>query len=476
VSSWDFVVMGMYFALVLGIGAYFAKKSGDATDYFLGKDKIPWLAVMLSIVATETSALTVISIPGIGSRSNMTFLQITLGYLLGRIAVSIWLMPGYFTGEQETAYTRLENRFGARTRRLAAGVFMTVRALGDSVRVFAIAIPLSIVTNWSKFTSVAMVGVITLLYTLAGGIRAVIWVDVMQLGLYVLGGAATLVVAIQLIPNLPDAWASIVSADKLQMVDWNISFSEPYTFLTAVLGGALLSSASHGTDHLIVQRLLATKSLSGARKALVGSGILVMIQFAFFLIVGAFLWAAGADDGIMASDNIYPTFVVHQLPVGLAGLVVAGILAAAMSTMSSSLNSLASATTHDFFAPLAGEYDPKKLLRFGRIATLGWAVVLVVGALSFQADQPVVVLALSVSSITYGGLLGTYIMGGTMKDAKESDAITAILVATVFMVVVVLVKPGPFANMAWPWYVPVGTAVTLVTAWLTITLRKLRAR
>ena len=236
-----------------------------------------------------------------------------------------------------------------------------------------------------------------------------------------------------------------------------------------------MSAASHGTDHLIVQRLLATRDLSSARKALIGSGILVIFQFALFLFVGALLWAVGADNGVMPSDNIYPTFVVEHLPPGLAGLIVAGILAAAMSTMSSSLNSLASATTHDFYADIAGEKDSNRLLRFGRWATVGWALVLVIGALSFQADQPVVVLALSVSSITYGALLGTYIMSGLMPAAKQIDAILAILFASGFMIVIVLVKPAPFTNLAWPWYVPLGTVAMLAIGWISMTARRLNA-
>jgi SSS family transporter len=486
VTSLDFFVMAVYFAAVLAIGVHFARQAGDAGDYFLGRHQLPWWAVMFSIVATETSALTVISIPGIGARSNLTWLQVTLGYLVGRIAVAIWLLPGYFRGEQETAYARLQSRFGPATRRLASLVFMVVRALADSVRVFASAIPLAIVTGWSiprlgldaLATSVIVVGVFTLAYTWAGGIRAVVWVDVMQLVIYLVGGVATVVVAAGLAGGFGDSLGAAFAEGKLKAIDWTLSFRIPYTFASGVIGGALLAAASHGTDHLIVQRLLATKNLSHARKALVGSGVVVIGQFALFLLVGSLLWAAGFDDGVMASDEIYPRFVVSQLPPGLAGLVVAGILAAAMSTVSSSLNSLASATTHDFYASLTGDRDPRRLLTFGRWATFGWAVVLVGGALSFRlGDQPVVVVALSIASITYGGLLGTYLLGGLLKHARQPDAIGAILVATICMVVVVLVKPGDFlGSLAWPWYVPLGTLITFGTGFLSSTVRRLKAR
>ncbi len=458
----DLVVMAAYFAVVLAIGGYFTRQQKDAADYFLGGHSLPWWVVMLSIVATETSALTVISIPGVGARGDLTFLQLPMGYLIGRVAVSIWLLPGYFRGEQETAYSRLESRFGASTRKAASAVFMCIRALGDSVRVFATAIPLHIVTDLSIFWCVVIVAVATLTYTWAGGIKAVIWVDAMQMALYVVAGCAAIVVAAQLAGGFGTTLSAALSEGKLRVFDWQYSFSQTYTFAGGVIGGALLSAASHGTDHLIVQRLLATRALGEARKALVGSGILVIIQFSVFLLVGTFLWAAGADDGTLAGDEIFASFVVNRLPVGLSGLVIAGIFAAAMSTVSSSLNSLASAATHDFYAPLTGRNDTRHLLRVGRWATLGWAVVLVGGALSFGSpDQPVVELALSITSITYGGLLGVFILGELSDRVRQADAIASIVVATSAMLIIVFGKPGPFENLAWPWYVPLGTLIAV---------------
>lgn len=469
-TSLDFAVMAVYFAIVLGIGWYFARQTRDAGGYFLGQHQLPWWAVMLSIVATETSALTVISIPGIGARGDFTFLQVTFGYLLGRIGVSIWLLPGYFSGEQETAYTRLERRFGRPTRQLASAVFMIIRSLGDSVRVFATAIPLSIVTGWSVPVSVAVVAGVTVIYTWAGGIRAVVWVDVMQMGIYTLAGIATIVVAANLIGGLGEAMGPALAAGKFRMVDLHLSFTIPYTFAAGLIGGGMLSAASHGTDHLIVQRILATANLTAARKALIGSGILVIGQFLLFLFVGTMLWAAGADDGAMASDLIFPQFMVTGLPAGVSGLVVAGLLAAAMSTVSSSVNSLASSTTHDFYAALTGETDPGRLLTFGRWATLAWAAVLAGGALAFRSDQPVVELALSIASITYGSLLGAYILSGWSDRFRQREAMVSIVVSAVAMLLIVLPDRGPFVGLAWPWYVPLGTLITLATAAVTAQL------
>lgn len=473
------MVMAAYFAVVILIGVHFGKRQRDAGDYFLGRRELPWWAVMLSIVATETSALTVISVPGLAARGDLTFLQLPLGYLLGRIGVALWLLPGYFRGDQQTAYERLEERFGPAVRRLGSAVFMVIRALGDSVRVYVAAIPLVVITGWSEPTTVVVVAtvvaVFTLVYTWAGGIRAVIWVDVMQMGLYTLAALTTIVVALGLAGGLGGAVGDAMAAGKLHALDWGLSLTTTYTLLGGLVGGALLSAASHGTDHMIVQRLLATRSLRDAQKALIASGAVVIVQFAVFLLVGTFLWAAGADDGMVRSDTLFPAFVVEHLPVGISGLVVAGILAAAMSTVSSSLNSLASATTNDFYAPLTGNADPRQLLRVGRRATLVWALVLLLGALSFvlgSSDQPAVELALSIASITYGALLGTYILGGSFARARQRDAVAAILTGSTLMLIVVLVKPGPFGALAWPWYVPLGTIVTMVVGLASSMLRR----
>src|SRR5216684_1156841 len=376
---------------------------------------------MLSIVATETSALTIISVPGLAARGDLTFLQLSFGYLVGRIGVAAFLLPGYFEGTQDTAYQRLERRFGTNARRTASGVFLVTRALADCVRIFATAIPLALITQWSLAAGILAIGIVTVIYTWVGGLRAVVWVDVIQLGVYLVGGIATLIVATHLAGGV-GSFARAWSAGKLVTLDFTPSFKVLYTFWGGVLGGALLAGASHGTDHLIVQRLLAARGLRDAQRALVGSGVFIIGQFALFLLVGTSLWLAGADHAGMRDDAIYPTFVVTQLPAGLAGLVVAGILAAAMSSHASAVNSLASASTHDFYAPLTGRQDPEQLLRVGRWLTLVWTVVLVAGAIAFRdQNTPVVQLALSVASLTYGSLLGTHTLGGPRHPNKQSN-------------------------------------------------------
>jgi Na+/proline symporter len=260
---------------------------------------------------------------------------------------------------------------------------------------------------------------------------------------------------------LGEALQAAAEAGKLRTIDLSLSWSARYTLAGGIVGGALLSAASHGTDHLIVQRVLATGGVGAARKAMIGSGLLVIVQFALFLLVGTLLWAAGADDPAVAGDSIYPRFVVEHLPPGVSGLVVAGLLAAAMSTVSSSLSSLASATTHDLYSPLSGERRPEKLLAFGRRATLGWALVLGGGALAFRSDQPVVELALTIASISYGGLLGAYLLAG-VRRVRQVDVLAAIAVSVGSMLSIWLLKPGALGRLAMPWYVPLGLAIALV--------------
>jgi SSS family solute:Na+ symporter len=462
----DVAVIIAYCAAALGAGLLLGGRQRDATDYFLGRRGLPWWAIMLSIVATESSVVTVISVPGLAATGNLTFLQLPIGYLAGRIAIAALLLPGYFAGTQETAYQRLEHRFGTSARRAASGIFLVTRSVADAVRVFATAIPLAIITHWSLPAGILAVGLVTLTYAWLGGIRAVVWVDVMQLGVYLLGGVTTLLVALHLAGG-PGAMATALHAGKLRVFDFHFSFTATYTFWGALIGGALLSSASHGTDHLLVQRLLAAKDLRDARRALIGSGVCVIFLIGLFLLVGTSLWLAGAAQPGLRSDAIYPTFIIERLPVGLAGLVVAGILAAAMGTHASAINSLASATTHDFYAPLSGKRDPAHLLKVGRALTLFWATILVLGAMLFsERDTPVVQLALSVASLTYGALLGMYILGGVARIGQR-DVLLAVTLGVLLMAPVVLgaVVPGfPLhwlPGLAWPWYVPLGTVVTV---------------
>jgi len=463
----DYVVLIAYILGVTAFGALLGRKQKDARDYFLADRGIPWWAVCFSVVATETSALTFISVPATAYGSDLWMLQLTAGYLLGRLAVAALLLPGYFRGELNTAYALLGQRFGAATRRFASVTFMVTRALADGVRLFATAIPIRLITGLPYWQAIALTGAFTLIYTYYGGLRAVIWVDVVQLGIYTFGGLAALVVLLQVVPA---GWEGIVAAaepeSKFRIVHLEGGFADVRWLFTGLIGGAFLSMASHGVDHIIVQRLLASPSLRAARRALIGSGIIVITQFALFLVVGVGLYAFYEGRTFAAADEVFPRFIIEQLPPGVTGLVIAGILAAAMSTVASSLNSLASATTHDLYMPITGRSDPAHLMRMGKRFTLVWAAILIGGAMLFQLVQqgtPVVVLALQIASFTYGGLLGGFLLGVFSKRARQADAITGM--ATTMAIMTAL-----WAAQQWEliptfvdtlWFALIGTVITL---------------
>jgi solute:Na+ symporter, SSS family len=474
----DVVVLVAYVVGVTGLGLWLGGRQRSARDYFLAGRNVPAWAICFSIVATETSALTFISIPATSYQTDFWFLQLATGYLIGRIVIAWLLLPRYFSGELVTAYQLLELRFGEAARRFASIIFMVTRAFADSVRVFAASIPITLITGLPYWQSIILAGVFTLLYTYVGGLRAVIWIDVVQMMLYVFGGVIAVVVLGQLVPG---GWTAItetaVAADRMRVIHLEGGFASGRWLVTGLFGGAFLSMASHGVDHLIVQRLLAAPTLRGARFALVGSGMLVLLQFALFLTVGIGLYAYYQGQAFAVPDEIFPRFIVEGLPPGVSGLIVAGILAAMMSTVSSSLNSLASATTHDLYAPLAArQASDEELMRAGRVFTIIWAVVLIGGALLFQLVRPgtpIVVIALQIASFTYGGLLGGFLLAVLSKRAQQRDVILGM--ATAIALMTALWAAQQFGVMQRRvdglWFSLIGASITVATGWLSARLR-----
>ena len=478
----DFAVLLAYLVATTAMGLYLGRNQRDAKDYFVAGKTIPWWVVLFSVVATETSALTFISIPGLAYLTDLSFLQIALGYLLGRIVIAYTLLPRYFEGELVTAYALLQRRFGNATRRFASVVFMVTRAFGDSVRIFATAIPIALIIGpsvpeeYTRPLSIIILGAFTLVYTYYGGMRAVVWTDVLQTGVYMIGAIGAVYLIGQ---GVPGGWGEILasagSEGKLRVFDLYLGFDRPHTLLAGLIGGAFLSMASHGADQLIVQRLLTATSLQQARRALIGSGIGVIFQFAVFLMIGVGLWAFYDGAPFATPDEIFPRFIVEVMPAGLTGLVVAAILAAAMSTTSSSLNSLAAATTHDLYLPISGRSpDDPRNLRTAKLFTLAWAIVLLGGAMLYRSEgTPVVTVALSIASFTYGGLLGAFFLGLFWARARQRDVITGMCIGIAVMSVIVFAGPlsaafpgaadalAPLGRIAWPWYVLIGTSITM---------------
>ncbi|MDB4876341.1 MAG: sodium solute transporter superfamily [Gemmatimonadetes bacterium] len=479
----DFVVIVAYLVGITALGMWVGRRQRDAKDYFVADREIPWWAVMFSIVASETSALTFISIPGLAYIGNLGFLEIAAGYLLGRIALAFTLLPKYYEGNLVTAYALLEKRFGLATRRFTSIVFMATRGMADSVRVFATAVPIALIIGpllpkaAVMPVAVLVLGTLTVLYTIKGGMRAVIWTEIVQASVYLIGGLSALLIAVHLTPG---GWGTIIpaasAAGKLKVISWYTGFDQPHTIYAGLIGGAFLSMASHGADQLIVQRLMSARSLKGAQAAVIGSGIAVIIQFTLFLMLGITLWAFYGGQQFPIPDSIFPTFIVDHMPHGLVGLLLAAVLAATMSTHSGAINSLAAASTHDIYLPLTGRSpDDPKTLKIGRIFALIWGIALTGGALLFpqNAKTPVVVVALSIASFTYGALLGGFFLAIFWRRAIQRDAILGMSVGILVMSLIVFAKQisaavpalagalQPVSTIAYPWYVLIGTTITL---------------
>src|SRR5947207_6311218 len=348
----DFAIIGLYLAGITLFGMRFRKRQRTLRDYFLAGRDIPWWAIALSIVAAETSTLTIISIPGLAYDTNLTFVQVVMGYVVGRFIISFVLLPHYFRGELFTAYELIEKRFGPHLRTLTSGLFLLTRAAAEGVRVYAVSIVVSIALGTGEIASIAIITLLTLIYTFEGGLAAVIWTDVVQTAIY-LGG--TLLGIATLIHFVPGGWTHIhqvaAAGDKFRVFDFSLSIWKPYTFWAGVIFGAVFVTASHGTDQLIVQRLLAARNLRQSKAALLSSGAAILIQFALFLLLGTMLFVyymvPSAQFG--KADRIYPTFIVTHMPHGISGLLIAAILAAAMSNLSAALNSLSSSTIMDLY-------------------------------------------------------------------------------------------------------------------------------
>ncbi|MCI2419230.1 sodium:solute symporter [Saccharopolyspora sp. K220] len=475
----DVTIIIGYLILMPVLGVLLAGKQRSAKDFFVSDRNMPSWAVCFAVVATETSTLTVISTPTIAYLGSFTFLQLAIGYLIGRIVVAFVLLPRYYGGELVTAYAFLGKRFGSGVQITASATFLVTRLLADGVRLFATAIPVKVLLAAAGFDVsfwqiILVITIITVLYTYLGGTRAVVWVDALQMVLYVIGGIIAVVV---LAGKLPADWfGAAFDAGKFQLLDFGASIvTQPYSFVTAIVGGALLSMASHGADQLIVQRLLATRTLKASQGALIGSGVLVFFQFGLFLLIGTMLWSfyRGVQPkamGMATNDDLFPTFIVTQMPPGIAGLLIASILAAAMS---SSLNSLATSTVTDVYQRLSKRKLPDSaVLRQAKIWVLVWGVVLFVFASMFtNTENPVIELGLSITGYTYGALLGSFFLGLAVKRASERDAVIAFLVTVAVMAIVILGVTFPNgtggqAPLAYPWYTPLGVIVTLVVGGL----------
>ncbi len=459
----DLAIIALYLIGITLFGLRFRKRQRTLRDYFLAGRDIPWWAIALSIVAAETSTLTIISIPGLAYDTNLTFLQVVMGYVVGRVVISFVLLPHYFRGDLYTAYELIERRFGRGLRSLTAGLFLLTRTAAEGVRVYAVSIVVSIALGTGEVTSIALITILTLIYTFEGGLAAVIWTDVVQTGIYVGGTIVGLWTILHLVPG---GWSAIhaaaASAGKLQIFDFTPSVWIPYTFWAGVIGGAFLTTASHGTDQLIVQRLLAARSQKQSVTALLSSGIAILFQFALFLLVGIMLWAyyrvPSANFG--RPDRIYPTFIVSRMPHGISGLLIAAILAAAMSNLSAALNALSSTSVMDFYVRFRPQADERTRMLFSRLSTFVWALLLfVIAVLSLHKIGRVIEVGLQIASVAYGALLGVFLLGVLTRRANQRGA----MIGMVFGFGTELYLWG--TRVPWTWWVMMGTVVTFTVGY-----------
>ncbi len=472
-SAIDYTIVAVYLVTVTVIGIWISRSQRSSLDYFLGGKSLSWVSVGFSIVASETSTLTFISVPGLAYQTNLHFLQVAFGYFVGRLLVSVVFIPAYYRGNLETAYDFLGKRFGNSLRRLTSAVFIVTRVLASGVRLFATAIPIHLITGYGYVPSILIVGLFTLIYTFLGGLRAVVLMDVVQLGIYLAGAVVSMIIMLH---HLPNGWADVVGyataggVNKFEFLNFHLGssvadfFASPYTLAGGLLGGTFLTMASHGTDQLLVQRLLGCKSRWDSQRALMLDATVIVIQFWFFLILGLCLYAfyhavPFHDLGLNSSDEIFPKFIVENLPTGIAGLVIAGVFASAMGSLSSSISSLASSTYLDLFRlTRMGESIGKDAeLRWSRFFTLVWGIILIGGAMIFtDTRNPVVELGLKIASFTYGGLLGTFFLGLLSRRTSEGGAMIAFIVGLLVMILVYY-----FTRIDFTWYTLIGSLATV---------------
>lgn len=482
-SILDYAIVAVYLLGVTVIGMYIGRKQRSSKDYFLGGKEMSWWSVGFSIVASETSTLTFISIPGLAYKSNMHFLQLAGGYFLGRLLVSLIFIPAYYKGDLETAYDFLGKRFGMSLRKFTSTVFIITRVLASGVRLFATAIPVHLITGYDYATSIFIIGIFTLIYTYVGGLKAVVAMDVVQMFIYLGGAAASMMLILN---HLPNGWNDVVffatqnGNNKFSILNLTTGnslmefLSSPYTLLGGLLGGTFLSMASHGTDQLLVQRLLGCKSRWDSQRALMLDASVIVLQFAFFLLLGLCLYAfyngvPFQQLGLTSSDEIFPKFIVENLPTGIAGLVVAGVLASAMGTLSSSISSLASSTFLDIFKFTAKgkNLDAQTEVKWSKRFTLLWGVLLIGGAMLFtDSKNPVVEIGLKIASFTYGGLLGTFFLGLLFKQTDQRDAYIGFVAGIATMIVVLSSTTIDFT-----WHTLIGCLATILVGNLSALLR-----
>ena len=464
-SGVDYLVIAAYLLAITAFGAWFGRFQKTTRDYFLTGRSVPWWAICFTIVATETSTLTFIGVPAqtYAANGNMAFLQLAAGYIIGRFIVSMLFIPAYFRGELFTSYELLQRRFGTRVKTLSAVIFLVTRSLADGIRLFTTAFVISIVTQVPVPWVVIALAAAMILYTMRGGVSAVIWTDVVQMFVYVAGAAA---VAIALLNRIDGGWREVIrvgsESGRFVVINPSFDLTLPYTLWGAVLGGITIALSTHGTDQFLVQRLLSARSQRDASRGLVLSGFIVFAQFVLFLLIGVMLYTYYQQNPLTQpltrADQILPVFVVSELTNGLAGFIVAAIIAAALSP---SLNAMAATTVTDFYLPYVNPTaDQTTQMRVSKGATVVWGIVQLAVAIGAQwMNQSVLDAGLAVLSFAAGAVLGVFLLGTLAPSIRERDAFAGMIAGLAVMTAV-----WWSAAVAFTWYLAIGAITTCVVA------------
>jgi len=458
-TALDYAVIAAYLIAITAFGSWFARFQKTTRDYFLTDRSVPWWAICFTIVATETSTLSFIGVPAGAYAGNMTFLQLAMGYIVGRLIVSAIFIPAYFRGELYTSYELLQRRFGPSVKNVAALIFMVTRTFADGIRLYATALVLAVVTQVRVSWTVIILGVAMIVYTVRGGVSAVIWTDVVQMFVYLAGA---LLVMAGLFHLIAGGWPVILdvagAADKFRVFELSTDPRTVYTLWAGLLGGIALTLSTHGTDQFLVQRLLSARSAREASTGLVLSGFIVFIQFALFLLIGAMLFVyyqqTPLPRPLSRTDEILPLFVVTSLPHGVAGFIVAAIVAAALSP---SINALAATTVNDFYVKyVRPDASEERLMQVSRWATIAWGIAQIAVALAAQlVTQSVLDSGLGVLSLAAGPVLGAFLTGVLTRHVGAGAMLTGMVTGTI-----VVAWVWATGATAWTWYALLGASVT----------------
>lgn len=483
-ATLDLLIVVLYVLGTTLIGAWFTRRQRNLRVYFVGDRDVSWWLVLISIVATETSTVTFLSVPGLAFHrptasnpepGNLTFLQLSFGYILGRIFIAWLLLPQYLRGELFSAYELLRQRFNATVQRTASGLFLLTRAVADGLRLYLAALAAALLLEqltgqYSPASAVLLIGVATMIYTYLGGLQAVIWTDLIQFVMYIAGALLAACLILHEVPGGVEGFLAVgQQRQKFQVLDFSLDFTRPFTFWAGVIGGAFFTMASHGADQMMVQRYLCSRSLREARLALILSGVVVLAQFLLFLLIGVGLYVL-FHQGLLdlpqeiKDDEVFGYFIVHVLPTGVVGLLIAAVLAASMSSLSSSLNSSASAFTSDFYRPLLPGQSEAHYLLVSRLMTTVWGLTRILVALlavRLMTNRNVITEVLRVAGFTTGMILGLFLLGSLRRPVRSGAALAGLVVG---FVAVLLVWAG--SSLAWPWYAVIGTATTVAVALL----------